>query len=52
MTVVVIKRSRLAHHSKYWGGVLNVKKHYYVRKVSSNVNPLNQLKEIVNGKTC
>lgn len=47
---VVFKRSRLKYHLKYAGGVLNPNKQYYVRRISGNSNPINQLQAIAEGK--
>lgn len=40
---VIQKRSRLTHVSKYWGGLLNPKARYYVKRMESNTNPINKL---------
>lgn len=38
--IVVQKRSRLTHYSKYWGGILNVEARCYVHHLISKINPL------------
>lgn len=40
---VVIKRRRLSGKPGFWGGLLNPAKHYYVKRVESNTNPMSLL---------
>ena len=36
MITVIIKRSRITHHFKFWGGLLNPNKQYYTIKREGN----------------
>ena len=41
MITVIVKSSRIHHHFKFWGGLLNPQKHYYTRKMEAkNINQL------------
>lgn len=36
IVTVLVKRSRINNHHKFWGGLLNPAKKYYTRKVEAN----------------
>jgi hypothetical protein len=46
LVTIIIKRSRITNHHKFWGGVLNPNKQYYTRKVEAQT-----IKEIQNACT-
>jgi hypothetical protein len=46
LVAVVVKRSRARNTFTYWGGILNPKAAYYVRRVTSKTNPRDPLTAI------
>lgn len=35
LVTIIVKRSRITNHHKFWSGVLNPNKQYYTRKVEA-----------------